>query len=735
MKHITTTETGFPPLTSIQATPACIIAAGQTRPLKTCTSGWRKIAETNAQMLDGERWTGLVRSFAETVGFHLHHSIRDTPKVSVRVPENDGRYVACHAEKKLGLYFLAKQMKFANIGLDEALKGKLMEASLPLSRRQARIYLGHKPCKSCSDFLRCIRQHTGIIIKTVSGPVFSEHIRKRTFCSGNFNTKTLAKKTVVNQNNYDGDGSSSNDDEVKGKKNNKDDNDESQENEETVHDNEDEIEMADEMDPLEAVEAILETFPVGNVAHPHTPIIRPTGDVDDNNNFSDDKDEEEDNAQNDNDNDNDEVPLPAQYLPTSHVSVRSSPSPSISLASVVDSFVIDRRDRYPIYTSPTRCGGTAAPPSIWGERSKPPVTPCLEAPEFFSHEDMCEEAAGLSTQLANEQSYFFGTPSAPSERSVAMAANADAPAADALRVDPNPAHRQALQTPVNRPRTQALGSSDTHIMIDDGCEASPGAQSAVSPSFQVLLDRAERQNRARKHIQQQQQRLEVDPPRARSLAIPSDAAHIRRVSDARAVQHRAAFNPAQMVNGGPQTNRKRQGIDNAPYRPRQSLGQTPIVDLTDDNDTRPTQRVAPSYSQTRFGPSGSNAQKNSNTGIYVYGQSSGTTAATHGVTGRWFPTAVAARVTDPDIIELSSHTRSSSNSPSVFASPACQAPQPRPTPVTHLPQRSWPTAASRRRSIARPVRRNGRVNSSSSRGTHPFPDLSTFVCDTEAGWV
>ena len=102
MKNVMTTETGLPPLTSIQATPACIIAAGQSRPLKICTSGWRKIAETNSRMLDGERWTGLVRSFAATVGFHLYESIRDTPNVKTRVPENAGRYVACHAEKKVG---------------------------------------------------------------------------------------------------------------------------------------------------------------------------------------------------------------------------------------------------------------------------------------------------------------------------------------------------------------------------------------------------------------------------------------------------------------------------------------------------------------------------------------------------------------------------------------------------------------------------------------------------------
>ena len=44
---------------------------------------------------------GLVREFAKAVGFVIPRSIRDTPNSKVSLPENDGRYAACHAENKV----------------------------------------------------------------------------------------------------------------------------------------------------------------------------------------------------------------------------------------------------------------------------------------------------------------------------------------------------------------------------------------------------------------------------------------------------------------------------------------------------------------------------------------------------------------------------------------------------------------------------------------------------------
>ncbi|CAK7222108.1 hypothetical protein SCUCBS95973_004729 [Sporothrix curviconia] len=701
-------------MSSIQATPACIIAAGQKKPLKICTSGWRKITETNRLMLDGERWTELVRSFADKVGFHLHHSIRDTPKVNGRVPANDGRYFACHAEKK---------MKFANIGLPEALKGKLMEANLPLSRRRGR------------DFLRCIRHHTGIDVRTASGPVFSESIRKRTFCSSVLNKPTSDQDTNQNknQNKYEGDSSSDEEDDAQSKTKGKDDKENGSDGNSAEHGDGDDVEMADEADALEEIEAILETFPVGNVARPCTPVMRPKD-------SEDGLDENHHGA--DNKNNVNDVPLPVRPLPSSHVSVRSSPSPSISLASVLDSSVVDRRDLYPIYTSPTRCGGTAAPPSIWGDRSKPPVTPCLEAPELYSLVDMDEGESAAPAHL--RQSYFFGTPSAPSERSVVVATKTNAPVSTAPVPAPPgqippPPQPPVRQTPAHPPRNLVLGSPDTPIVVDDGFEPSTGAQSAVSPTFQVLLNRAERQNRAQrqKEYQHQQQRqLQANLPRARSsLEILSNAADTHHMADTRAVQHRPFVQlTTRRGNGG--------------NRPLQTHGTVPVVDLTDDADDHIISGARIPYTQGIPRPVATNRNASGRTNTtgntngwpnyYNYGQVCGPDSRS--VNARWFPSAMAAQDTDSDIVEPSSHSRPGSNARSVFASPASQAPQQRPqppTPVPPPPPRPRPTAASRRRRIAQPLARRGgrrgRRASPGTRGLRPFPDLSTFIYDDDAG--
>lgn len=59
MQKIDEAETGFPSTAVVQATPACIIPAGRTAPLKICTSGWRS-STGPAGTLDGERWTVCI---------------------------------------------------------------------------------------------------------------------------------------------------------------------------------------------------------------------------------------------------------------------------------------------------------------------------------------------------------------------------------------------------------------------------------------------------------------------------------------------------------------------------------------------------------------------------------------------------------------------------------------------------------------------------------------------------
>ncbi|ERS98512.1 hypothetical protein HMPREF1624_05296 [Sporothrix schenckii ATCC 58251] len=436
MNEIASASTGLPAAANVQATPACLIPTGSNKPLKFCTSGWRKTAEPCSTSLDGARWTQLVRDFARAAEFQLTLSVRDSPNSSERIPENDGRYDACHAEKKLGLFFLAHQMRFTMTGLGEALSGKLLEAKLPLYRRSARIYLGHKPCKSCSAFLRLIKRRTGIDVRAVPCPVLSEHARIRTFFDAPVNNAGAFTSGPKNSDLNDGKSSEGDVSDrgktegVEGGKSGDDGDDEAEDDDNDDDDaDDDNIVMSDGYDTLEAAEDALAGFPLGNVTRPRytTPVSKlheeeespHSGQVA---GLEEGGPEAED----------DEPGLPArQPVPTANLSVRSSPSPSVSLASVLDSSVIDRRDRFPVYTSPSHRGGSAAPPSTWGARHKPPITPCLEAPDFGQHTgdySNNNDIGGVSSSwvAANQQSYFFGTPSAPSIMSESGPAQASA---------------------------------------------------------------------------------------------------------------------------------------------------------------------------------------------------------------------------------------------------------------------------------------------------------------------
>lgn len=57
MQQLGEAHTGFPPSTTVQATPACLIPFGHEKPLKIATSGWRRSTGGAEGTLDGERWT------------------------------------------------------------------------------------------------------------------------------------------------------------------------------------------------------------------------------------------------------------------------------------------------------------------------------------------------------------------------------------------------------------------------------------------------------------------------------------------------------------------------------------------------------------------------------------------------------------------------------------------------------------------------------------------------------
>ncbi|OAA63534.1 hypothetical protein SPI_03697 [Niveomyces insectorum RCEF 264] len=469
-------QTGFPGATVVEATPACLVAAGRSRPEMVCTSGWRP-PKKPASTLNSERWTELVRRFAAAVDFHLPPSIRDTPGSSVRVPDNDGRYLACHAEKKLGLYFLVQQMKAAGVSLDEALNGRLQAANLPLHRRRATIMLGHKPCKNCLDFLKYIRRRTGIDVRTQPCPVFAEHTRKRMFFRSDLKpADDRPAQAPVRAPNHNA--TTQEEDEQELTQHDEDVlQEDSNSGEDLDDDDGDDVEaqqhgesVAD--DPLEQAEAVLDHVSTGNVRPSTTAAPLTTG--------ADDNSKEDDVARLTQPK-TPEPPIVVDPPPrlSGRLSVTSTPPPATPTELWRDATPSDgrqRRRRFSPYCTPGRLGGgLGGPPSIWGASGKPRPTPCLKPPasssgggnddgrtnESTNHRRLAvapplrmsailsssSSSQPSSTSTSNHclaghprdvQSFFFGTPSQASQD------NEQAPAARAATAaGPGPASHHA----------------------------------------------------------------------------------------------------------------------------------------------------------------------------------------------------------------------------------------------------------------------------------------------------
>lgn len=102
MSTMATAQTGFPKSRDIHATPASLIPAGTDIPIKFGSSGWRP-QKKPYNLLANDKWTELVRRFSAVVGFRLGRHIRDVQNTND--PElrklHAGRFLACHAEKKV----------------------------------------------------------------------------------------------------------------------------------------------------------------------------------------------------------------------------------------------------------------------------------------------------------------------------------------------------------------------------------------------------------------------------------------------------------------------------------------------------------------------------------------------------------------------------------------------------------------------------------------------------------
>lgn len=125
-------------------------------------SGWRARRTKDRRVLDGAKYTQLVRDASEIMGFHLPADRWDYGGQAPR-EEDKGRFAACHIvctclkiptshktdllqEKKLAIWWARKTLKAVLRTKDLNRLAELRDAGVPESMRAAVIYLDHTPC-------------------------------------------------------------------------------------------------------------------------------------------------------------------------------------------------------------------------------------------------------------------------------------------------------------------------------------------------------------------------------------------------------------------------------------------------------------------------------------------------------------------------------------------------------------------------------------------------------------
>ncbi|EFW99898.1 hypothetical protein CMQ_216 [Grosmannia clavigera kw1407] len=369
MKTVATALTGFCKTTNIRATPACLIPAGSSTPIKFCSSGWRPQNEPY-NILDNGKWTELNASLPAATG--------------------DGFVID---NSQLGLFFLTQQIRHAKIPLNDALQGRLLQENLPLCRRRAKIVLGHKPCKNCLDFLKLICRRTGIDVRTESCAVFDRHVKLCGFYEIQPKQQDSGPqaKELDSSKNIDSSDNESQDDEQTAQKH-------TQNGWESC-----------------TRESSLEEEPVFFSSQRRG---RPAVSI-----HSDSGEEDSESVKElspGNVNDEPELPLPALQYRLGRMSVFSTPSPSLPESSFPGSSPVPRRLRFtPVSASPPRFGGTGAPPAHWGPCGKPPPTPCFVAPASAEKNSTISETvvepslsnSSVMPSMAPQVSYFFASAS------------------------------------------------------------------------------------------------------------------------------------------------------------------------------------------------------------------------------------------------------------------------------------------------------------------------------------
>ena len=138
---------------NLSKTMGCIIERGADVPLISSISGWGSSAIYLGKVLDSSAWTEAVREFCKIIRHQLPKHYRDF--------DIDGKYQACHVEKRLRLFFICHFLSDGAMGYLDAKKLQdICKRNTPL---KAILILDRAPCPDCEEFQKLLQTLNGIL--------------------------------------------------------------------------------------------------------------------------------------------------------------------------------------------------------------------------------------------------------------------------------------------------------------------------------------------------------------------------------------------------------------------------------------------------------------------------------------------------------------------------------------------------------------------------------------------
>ncbi|KAK2066841.1 hypothetical protein P8C59_000624 [Phyllachora maydis] len=129
---------------SATSTMGFIVGVEDKRPKAFAVSGWKMTRGFSKTVLDNGKYTRLMRRLSKWLRFDLPQAQHDN--AGPGLPEHHGRFLACHVEKQLALFWVGQQLSRYLGTTDFTKMRRLRKIALPRNSKHAKIMLTHKPC-------------------------------------------------------------------------------------------------------------------------------------------------------------------------------------------------------------------------------------------------------------------------------------------------------------------------------------------------------------------------------------------------------------------------------------------------------------------------------------------------------------------------------------------------------------------------------------------------------------